>query len=911
MRCANTHQAPKLSLRQPLLPPAHPCHFDSHKPGVVAAEQQRGSSSPTPHPHSPRQMQASYTHSPGLSRQAQMPRPLCLFLCMLTLGSLLLPSPASSFALSGACGGVDLDGSDPLRNNSRKYENCTSCYDMKIMNSGGPAWPLDISGLSRITLVVTSINIEGTDLHDLEGLRSLIRCDSIVIYNNPNLTSLVGLRSLQVTSYVSISYCPALTTLEGLEAAQAVNAIQVSENPALRDISAFRKLRLFDPTSVHFSLGAPICCPSYTFYAATKISYFSVSCVDCFTIVPVVGLTMPTSGDVSFSLGCAGEFAYSVVHLRAVTDDGTVASSVTTCTEQPAQLVCTTPALLPSFLPLPSTPLHIEITLNQYEWKPIDQPIAYVSFAQWANASAITDGESVFSTTPAPGVPDTKQRTDVASATAIMLITVIMSCAGAFLVVGLMLLRCAAARARLHHPLDRIDRLYLMRTRADKLILRESSPEGGLFTGAAVLVALGLLLAYVTQVALDNTAVSMALDPRPTDEVLVTDFEAAVTFSPVRNFVDPSPAFQAAYPGCRGWFDVSAVGFSSQGNASCVFDGAADSVTVTWVCPQCSQELGSGSLSIVAPSANAFTRSLTWRFSSRDYFHTSSTVSGSMRAEAGMYFKGPTLSQAQLVALSTRYTDVALPTRTGKLMTALTAQRGSQVSAATFGSSQVGVGFEFTVQAQAGWFNIILTTKVTTLSVFAQIMAIFGGVWSLCQIGLILYDKIKAACALTQKEKQATQRPKKLHPIQSDSMMGSQRDSTVSMADVSTIAAAASLSAPPRTTGSTIAARPLSSSPAPSPVSPAAAPPSAGGVVAGSSSRRRLAAGGATTGPGSIRLHLHSALAAFGEPDGGAADTVASPSGLNRTGRVHSPYATSAATEMQSMRPPGETSQAL
>ena len=634
---------------------------------------------------------------------------------------------------------------------------------------GSNALLTSISGLTSLqscgSLAVTSNAL----LSGMTGFSSLTAVGDLTVTGQPALLSLTGFQSLQIVAgTLKLQTLPLITTLAGLESLQSALTITISGNALLSDVSALSAIRFYTTVVI---TGPSICCPSFAFFAETRLPYSAIICKDCFTIAPAATpMTLPSEGGVTVGLSYNGSIWRNPIYVRAVTTatPARTATAMSTCTVLLTALLCSAPPVLPGFT-FAGVPLQLQVSLNQLVWLPIGQgagpqaQLQYVDFDVWANASAITAGASSFETTAAPGVPDTKRRAQDANDIAVTLVAVVCGIGGGLLIAGLLLL-CTSCGGRLGGSLKRVDRIYWIWTRGDHSMVRDATPQGGLFTAISFVMMGGVLAAYLTQVALDNTAVSMALDPRPTDEVRASTFAAAVTFGAPRQFLDATPTFVPAYPGCRGWFAVSTVGFSSQGNATCFFDPAADAVTVQWVCPDCTLELGSGSLSIVAPAPNAFARSIQWQFSSTDYFGDPSTVSGITGADAGAYLKGATLSQASLVVLSTRYTDVNNPTRTGKLMTALNVARGSQVYGSSFGSSTGGVGFSFSVAAQSGWFNIILTTKTSPLAIFAQVMAIIGGVLTLGRLAFNAQQKVARRCGGIQ-GKQERDTSSKLNPV--------------------------------------------------------------------------------------------------------------------------------------------------
>jgi len=181
------------------------------------------------------------------------------------------------------------------------------------------------------------------------------------------------------------------------------------------------------------------------------------------------------------------------------------------------------------------------------------------------------------------------------------------------------------------------------------------------------------------------------------------------------------------------WFDggLSVTGFATATaeHFSCQFDDATDAVTVTWQCAGCEQNAVSSNVSIVAPALNAFTRRIDWSFSTVDYFGHPFETRGRMESASGSYFRGVP-STVALASMSTNYTDRSEDTRTAKLIRITATKPGTQLPAAQFGTGGTGVGLQFTVDADATWFLIQLTSKQSAFAILAQLLAIIGWVLS-------------------------------------------------------------------------------------------------------------------------------------------------------------------------------------
>jgi hypothetical protein len=223
-----------------------------------------------------------------------------------------------------------------------------------------------------------------------------------------------------------------------------------------------------------------------------------------------------------------------------------------------------------------------------------------------------------------------------------------------------------------------------------------------------------------------------SVNPSPSSSRVVASYSAELTLSPVRYFGPPTDD-------CREWFALHATGFSSASSFNCKLTPLpADSVTINWRCSDCVPELSSGNISIQVPAWNAFTSQLDWSFTSTDYFGGPSTVSGVMTAATDSFFKGNEASSVQLVAVATNYTGRNGPTQTGTLLKPVAAKLGSRRTAAAFGESS-GISFEFHVAAATDLFVIQLQAKQTAIAIFAQCLAIIGGVFSASRLILAAY----------------------------------------------------------------------------------------------------------------------------------------------------------------------------
>jgi hypothetical protein len=319
-----------------------------------------------------------------------------------------------------------------------------------------------------------------------------------------------------------------------------------------------------------------------------------------------------------------------------------------------------------------------------------------------------------------------------------MIIVATLGTLAALLVIaGALLLYLPHAKQSLVAPLLlKLDKLWVVRTHPDSPPLsemfRQVSAEGGLLTVGAVIVVVAILAAYTAQLSIDNTLVLHSVNPSPTNSRVVASYSAALTLSPVRYFGPPTND-------CREWFNLHATGFSGRSSFDCKLAPLpADSVTIRWQCSDCVPELSSGNISIHVPAWNAFTSQLDWSFTSTDYFGDPSTVSGVMTAATDSFFKGSEASSVQLVAVATNYTGRNGPTQTGTLMKPVAAKLGSRRTAADFGEGS-GITFEFHVAAATDLFVIQLQAKQTAIAIFAQCLAIIGGVFSASRLILAVY----------------------------------------------------------------------------------------------------------------------------------------------------------------------------
>jgi hypothetical protein len=337
--------------------------------------------------------------------------------------------------------------------------------------------------------------------------------------------------------------------------------------------------------------------------------------------------------------------------------------------------------------------------------------------------------------TDAPGIPEPS--TEKANAAAVVIIVVLGALAVLVMLIGALLLYVQQAKQAVVAPLlTKLDQLWVIRTRPDapplSEMFRQVSAEGGLLTVGAVIVVVAILAAYTAQLSLDNTLVLRSVDPSPSSSRVVASYSAELTLSPVRFFGPPTND-------CRDWFNLQATGFSSVSSFDCTLAPLpADSVTIRWRCSDCVPELSSGNISIHVPAWNAFTSQLDWSFTSTDYFGGPSTVSGQMTAATDSFFKGSESSSVQLVAVATNFTGRDGVTKTGTLMKPSAVKLGSQTTAENFGESS-GISFEFHVAAAADLFVIQLQAKQTVIAIFAQCLAIIGGVFSASRLLLAAY----------------------------------------------------------------------------------------------------------------------------------------------------------------------------
>ena len=606
----------------------------------------------------------------------------------------------------------------------------------------------------------TTVGLDATGLTDCSGLELVTGSELISIQDNPALTSLAALQSLTMAESLLIDGNGALSTLAGLESLTQISVgLSITGNGALVDLSALQQVRSLpsNPLSIVIDNDPLLCCPSYTFFVQSAFSAADIACNQCFQITAFSPLMVPSSGGVTLMAPFIGAISSNPVPAR-FRFNGTAGQSVTgadtSCTVEATAasvnagtLLCLMSPLLLSgaVVSLPSV-ASFEVSVGG-SWFPTNLSTSFVTFATYANISAASaaanprnETSTEYHTTEAPGVP--LSRVADAAATAITILAIATSIGGAVLLCGLLALcACSSLRAHSSRTAERLDKLFVTRTQTStsslSFLLRESSAEGGFFTVAAVILVVGLLAAYLTEVAMDNTLVLKSVDPTPSNVIVPSDYEAQVTFEPVRQFQQHVPATAGPIP-CEQWFELTASSFSSHGGFACTFDPVADAVTVVWRCVQCTQALVAGSISVSAVSVNAFTRSISFAFSSTDYFRGESRVSGTMLAGIDRYFKASP-SVIDLSAMSTNFTQFSEATRTGKLTKLIATKPGAAITAAQFKSSSGGVSFRFDVAAQSSWFVIQLTQKTSPIAVLAQVFAIIGGVVAVARIGLAGY----------------------------------------------------------------------------------------------------------------------------------------------------------------------------
>jgi hypothetical protein len=600
-----------------------------------------------------------------------------------------------------------------------------------------------LAGLEGL-LSVGIIDLRGlAALVDLSALSSLgeIQGD-LVITGCDSLVNLHGLNELWATfEGIEISNNEHLRTLDGLDSLKYVPEVIVENNPMLRNISALRSIREVGKASIKHN--DDLCCPSFAFFAATKLVLINdLSCIICTQFGAFTPSELPFSGGVVVSIPYTGVTPYNSAQIRLCAP--TCRPPLSECTMEQSETKGEFRCMLLAVPGAPKgnqselgEPATFEMQIGNFNWFPLGQSTTLVPFSQWA---LVTDGHphnttsSVF-VTDAPGIPE--PATGKANTAAVTIVATLGALAALLVIAGALLLHFPHSNQSMVAPmLLRLDKLWVVRTRLDSPPLsemfRQVSAEGGLLTVGAVIVVVAILAAYTAQLSIDNTLVLQSVNPSPSSSRVVASFCAELTLSPVRYFGSPTND-------CREWFNLHATGFSSASSFDCTLSPLpADSVTISWRCSDCVPELSNGNISIQVPAWNAFTNQLDWSFSSTDYFGGPSTVSGVMTAATDSFFKGNEASSVQLVAVATNYTGRDGLTKTGTLMKPVAVKLGSRRTAADFGEGS-GITFEFHVAAAADLFVIQLQAKQTAIAIFAQCLAIIGGVFSAGRLILAAY----------------------------------------------------------------------------------------------------------------------------------------------------------------------------
>jgi hypothetical protein len=172
-----------------------------------------------------------------------------------------------------------------------------------------------LEGLDQVddTLELTNL----PSLLDLSGLSGLIQVDTFTVSGCDSLQSVHGFDEFKSAGTISVTRNKGLKTLDGLDLLEHADKLVVKDNLDLESISALRLIR--NVRSVTFRDNPLLCCPSYAFFAETKISPYDVECRRCYeygVLSPQVG---PRSGGIMVTLPYTGVLPYEYVKGRLLT----------------------------------------------------------------------------------------------------------------------------------------------------------------------------------------------------------------------------------------------------------------------------------------------------------------------------------------------------------------------------------------------------------------------------------------------------------------------------------------------------------------------------------------------------------------------------------------------------------------
>lgn len=97
--------------------------------------------------------------------------------------------------------------------------------------------------LDDVWCIVGNLDVRGTSLGDLRGLRQLVTVTGrLSLYQNTQLQSLSGLESLAKVGLLEVSGQPALSSLQGAPRLNSVGGLMISQNPLLVDVTGLEQV---------------------------------------------------------------------------------------------------------------------------------------------------------------------------------------------------------------------------------------------------------------------------------------------------------------------------------------------------------------------------------------------------------------------------------------------------------------------------------------------------------------------------------------------------------------------------------------------------------------------------------------------------------------------------------------------
>ena len=121
-----------------------------------------------------------------------------------------------------------------------------------VHHCGSPlSWMLlsnqtQVNQLGSCSVIVGSLSLNGSDIHDLSMLRNLTRVDQTLVISNTSIVSFRGLnRLLSIGDSLLIQHNPLLQSMDGLEGLMNVTGgLTIHHHPVLANLSALRGLRV-------------------------------------------------------------------------------------------------------------------------------------------------------------------------------------------------------------------------------------------------------------------------------------------------------------------------------------------------------------------------------------------------------------------------------------------------------------------------------------------------------------------------------------------------------------------------------------------------------------------------------------------------------------------------------------------